>query len=442
MPVPNSRPEEPAGMDPHHVTLLFLALVLFSAATQVWLAFRQIRHVARHRDAVPAYFRASVPLESHQKAADYTLVRERFGLVRLGVQLVFVLMWTVGGGIAWLNGWLAGAVAPANGPLGYQVALLGAFIAISFVLDLPFDAYSTFRIEQRFGLNRMGPGLWIADQAKSLVITLVLLLPLAALILWLMGFAGPAWWLWAWAASVAFMLLLMMVYPTLIAPLFNRFEPLADATLADRVQGLMDRCGFAARGLFVMDGSSRSAESNAYFTGLGRSKRVVLYDTLIAQLSRGELLAVLAHELGHFKLRHMPKQLGVSVLSALGVFAALGWLAAQPAFYAGLGAPPSPELPTDALALVLFLAAAGVVGVFFSPLGALFSQGHEFEADAYAAAHADGGDLAMALIKLHRENLATLTPDPVYWRFHASHPTVLERLSRLPQPRQAPLAHP
>jgi STE24 endopeptidase len=429
-------------MDSHHVTQAFLVLVLLSTALQAWLALRQMRHVAQHRVAVPALFHTTVPLESHQKAADYTLVRQRFDLVKLGVQLVLLLLWTLGGGIAWLNGWLAGEVAPAIGPLGYQVALLGAFLAIGFVLELPLDAYSTFRIEQRFGLNRMGPGLWIADQTKSLVVTLVLLLPLAALILWLMGAAGPTWWLWAWGAYVAFTLLLVAIYPTLIAPLFNRFEPLADAALAERLQDLMNRCGFASRGLFVMDGSRRSAESNAYFTGLGRSKRVVLYDTLIAQLSRGELLAVLAHELGHFRLRHVPKQLGVSMLSALGVFAALGWLAAQPEFYAGLGAPPPAGLPIDALALVLFLAAAGVVGVFFAPLGALFSQGHEFEADAYAVAHADGSDLAMALIKLHRENLATLTPDPVYWRFHASHPTVLERLSRLPQPQLAPSAPP
>jgi STE24 endopeptidase len=423
-------------MDTPNVTQLFLALLVASTALRVWLDLRQVRHVAAHRDSVPAPFRATVPLESHRKAADYTVARERFGLAKLGVDVALLLFWTLGGGIAWLNGWLAAEVAPALGPLGYQVALLGAFLAIGFVLDLPFDAYSTFRIEQRFGLNRMGPGLWLADQAKGLVLTLVLLLPLAALVLWLMGAAGQAWWLWAWIAYVAFTLLLVAIYPTLIAPLFNRFEPLADAALEERVQALMDRCGFAARGLFVMDGSRRSAESNAYFTGLGRSKRVVLYDTLIAQLTRGELLAVLAHELGHFRLRHVPKQIGIALLLALVGFAALGWLAAQPAFYSGLGAPAPDGLPSDALALVLFSAAAGVVGVFFSPLGALFSRSHEFEADAYAAAHADGGELAMALVKLHRENLATLTPDPVYWRFYASHPTVVERLAKLPPARE------
>ncbi len=424
-------------MDTQDVTQAFLVLLAASTALRAWLALRQIRHVGTHGDAVPAPFRTTVPLAAHQKAADYTLAHQRHGLVKLGVEVALLLGWTLGGGIAWLNGWLANDVAPTLGPLGYQVALLCAFIAIGFVLDLPFDAWSTFRIEQRFGLNRMGVGLWLADQAKGLVLTLVLLLPLAALVLWLMGSAGAAWWLWAWGAYVAFTLLLVAIYPTLIAPLFNKFEPLADEALASRVQALMDRCGFAARGLFVMDGSRRSAESNAYFTGLGRSKRVVLYDTLIAQLSRGELLAVLAHELGHFRLRHVPKQIAVSLLSALIGFAALGWLTAQPAFYAGLGAPPSDALPNDALALLLFLAAAGVVGVFLSPLGALFSRGHEFEADAYAATHADGGELAMALVKLHRENLATLTPDPVYWRFYASHPTVIERLARLPPAREA-----
>lgn len=423
-------------MDSDAVSLLFLGLVVASTAVQAWLSLRQVRHVAAHRHAVPAPFRATVPLESHQKAADYTVAYQRFGLAKLGLEVALLLFWTLGGGIAWINGWLAASAAPALGPLGYQVALLFAFVAIGFVLELPFGAYATFRIEQRFGLNRMGIGLWLADQAKGFALTLVLLLPLAALVLWLMGAAGPAWWLWAWAAYVAFTLLLVAIYPTLIAPLFNRFEPLADATLAERVQALMDRCGFAARGLFVMDGSRRSAESNAYFTGLGRSKRVVLYDTLIAQLTRGELLAVLAHELGHFRLRHVPKQLAIGLVVALAGFAILGWLAAQPAFYSGLGAPAPQGLPSDALALVLFAAAAGVVGVLLSPLGSLFSRSHEFEADAYAAAHADGGELAMALVKLHRENLSTLTPDPVYWRFYASHPTVVERLGKLPPVRE------
>jgi STE24 endopeptidase len=344
-------------MDSPSITQTFLALVLLSTAVQAGLARRQMRHVARHRVAAPALLQKTVPLESHQKAADDTLVRVRFGLVRLGV-------------------------------------------------------------------------------------TLVLMLPLAALSLWLLGAAGPAGWRWAWGAYLAFTLLLVAIFPTLIAPLFNRYEPLADATLAERAPGLMDRCGFASRGLLVMERSRRSAKSNACFTGLGRARRVGLCDTLIAQLTRGELLAVLAHELGHFRLRHIPKQLGISQLAALAVFAALGWLAAQRAFCVGLGTPPVAGLPTEALALVLFIAAAGFVGVLFSPPGALFSQGLEFEAHAYAATHADGGNLAMALVKLYRENLGTLTPDPVYWRFYASHPTVLERLSRLPQPQPTRVAHP
>jgi len=422
-------------MDTQDVTAVFCVLLAASTALRGWLGLRQMRHVAAHRDTVPAPFQATVPLEAHRKAADYTLARQRFGLVNLGFETVLLLLWTLGGGIAALNAWLVQELAPAVGALGYQVALLGSFVAISFALNLPFDACSTFRIEQRFGLNRMGAGLWVADQAKGLLLTLVLLLPLAALILWLMGAAGDTWWLWAWAAYAAFTLLLVAIYPTVIAPLFNRFAPLSDDSLAARVQDLMERCGFAANGLFVMDGSRRSAESNAYFTGLGRSKRVVLYDTLIAQLTRGELLAVLAHELGHFRLRHVPKQIAVSLLAALAGFAVLGGLSAWPAFYAGLGVEPNAVLPNDAIALLLFMCAAGIVGVFLSPLGALFSRGHEFEADAYAASHADGGELAMALVTLHRENLATLTPDPLYWRFHASHPTVLERLAKLPAPR-------
>lgn len=421
-------------MDTTDVTQAFLVLLAASTALRTWLALRQIRHVGAHRDAVPAPFRATVPLEAHRKAADYTIAYQRFNLVNVAVETVLLLALTLGGGIAALNGWLAATVAPALGSLAYQVTLIAAFALIGLVVSLPFDAYSTFRVEQRFGLNRTSPGLWLADQAKGLVLTFVLLLPLATLILWLMGAAGGTWWLWAWGAYVAFTLLIVAIYPTLIAPIFNKFEPLADAVLAARLQELMDRCGFAARGVFVMDGSRRSAGSNAYFTGFGRSKRVVLYDTLIAQLSRGELLGVLAHEVGHFRLRHVPKQLAASLLGALAGFAALGWVAAQPAFYSGLGAAPSDTLPNDALALLLFAAAAGVVGVFLSPLGALFSRGHEFQADAYAAAHTDGGELAMALVKLHRENLATLTPDPVYWRFYASHPTVLERLAKLPPP--------
>jgi STE24 endopeptidase len=345
-----------------------------------------------------------------------------------------LLGWTLLGGLDALNTLLRDAVLPAWGPMAYQLALLSAFSVIGGVLELPLEAYSTFRIEQRFGFNRMTVGLWLADMAKGALVGALIGLPLAALILWIMAASGGMWWLWAWVAWVAFNLVLLVLYPTVIAPIFNKFEPLPDEALKARVQALMQRCGFAAKGLFVMDGSKRSAHANAYFTGLGASKRVVFFDTLIQRLSPGEVEAVLAHELGHFKHRHVLKRMvAIFALSLVGL-ALLGWLAAQPAFYTGLGVQPNLAAPNDALALLLFMMALPPFIFFVAPLLAHFSRRDEFQADAFACTQADGAALASALLKLHEDNAGTLTPDPVYVRFYYSHPPASERLAALPSP--------
>lgn len=412
-------------------TLLFAAALVASLLVKFWLASRQMRHVAAHRHSVPAPFVGTVSLEAHQKAADYTLAKGRFGLLATAFSAAVLLGWTLLGGLDALNVALRDAVQPAWGNMAYQLALLAAFTLIGGLLDAPFELWRTFRIEQRFGFNRMTWRLYLADAAKGVVVAALLGLPLAALVLWIMGAAGGWWWLWAWAAWVGFQLLVLVLYPTVIAPLFNRFEPLADTTLAERVQTLMARCGFKAKGFFVMDGSRRSAHANAYFTGLGAAKRVVFFDTLLAKLNASEVEAVLAHELGHFKHRHVAKRMaGVFGLSLLAL-ALLGWLAQQPWFYTGLGVRPNLAAPNDALALLLFMLALPPFGFLLQPLAAWASRKHEFEADAYACAQADGRDLASALLKLHQDNASTLTPDPVYVRFYYSHPPAGERLAAL-----------
>lgn len=413
------------------LTLVFAAALLASLAVKYWLATRQMRHVAAHRGAVPAAFAGSVSIAAHQKAADYTLAKGRFGLVSTAVGAAVLLGWTLLGGLDALNLALRDALQPRYGDMAYQLALLAAFALISAALDLPLELYSTFRIEQRFGFNRMTLRLYAADLLKGLVVGVLVGLPIAALILWIMGAAGSTWWLWAWCVWMGFNLLMLVLYPTVIAPLFNKFEPLADESLKARVQALMARCGFTARGLFVMDGSRRSAHANAYFTGFGAAKRVVFFDTLLAKLSPPEVEAVLAHELGHFKHRHVIKRLVAMFALSLAGFALLGWLATQSWFYAGLGVRPSVGAANDALALLLFLLVVPVFGYFVSPLLAQLSRRHEFEADAYACRQASGADLAAALLKLHEDNAATLTPDPVYVRFYYSHPPASERLAAM-----------
>ncbi len=414
-----------------YLTLIFAAALLGSLLVKFWLATRQIRHVAAHRDAVPAAFRETVPLAAHQRAADYTLAKARFGLLGTAFAAALLLGWTLLGGLGVLNDMLRDALQPRWGNMAYELALLGAFTLIGGLLDLPFDLYGTFRIEQRFGFNRMTWKLYLVDLAKGALVGVAVGLPLAALVLWIMGAAGPGWWLWAWVAWIAFNLAALVLYPTLIAPLFNKFEPLADASLKGLVQALMARSGFAAKGLFVMDGSKRSAHSNAYFTGFGAAKRVVFFDTLLQKLGPGEVIAVLAHELGHFRHKHVIKRAAVMFAISLAALALLGWLATQRWFYTGLGVEPSLVAANNAVALLLFLLVTPVFGFFISPLFASVSRRHEFEADAYACAQADGRDLAAALLKLHEDNASTLTPDPLYVRFYYSHPPTTARLAAL-----------
>ena len=415
-----------------HLTLAFAAALLLSLATKLWLATRQMRHVAQKRGAVPAAFTGTVTLQAHQRAADYTLAKGRFGLWTTALGSAVLLGWTLLGGLDALNTLVRATVLPGWGPLAYQLALLTAVALIGALIEMPLEWISTFRIEQRFGFNRMTLKLWLADQAKGALVGALIGLPLAALVLWLMAASGGLWWLWAWVALVGFNLLMLVIYPTLIAPFFNKFEPLADESLKARVQALMQRCGFAAKGLFVMDGSRRSAHANAYFTGLGASKRVVFFDTLLQRLTPGEVEAVLAHELGHFKHKHvLQRMVGIFGMSLVGL-ALLGWLAQQSGFYTGLGVTPNMSAPNDALALLLFMLALPSFTFFISPLLAHFSRKHEFQADAYACQQADGRDLAQALLKLHEDNAATLTPDPVYVRFYYSHPPASERLAALP----------
>ncbi len=419
------------------LTLAFVAALLASLATKLWLATRQMRHVAAHRDTVPAAFANTVTLAAHRKAADYTLAKGRLGLLALALGTTVLLGWTLLGGLDALNTLLLNNVQPRLGDLGYQLALLVAFVLIGSLIELPLDWYSTFRVEQQFGFNRMTLRLWLADLAKGTAVGALIGLPLAAGILWIMGHSGGLWWLYAWLAWVGFNLVLLVLYPTVIAPMFNKFEPLPDEALKTRVQALMQRCGFAAKGLFVMDGSKRSAHANAYFTGLGAAKRVVFFDTLLQRLSPGEVEAVLAHELGHFKRRHVVKRMvAIFAMSLLGL-ALLGWLAGQSSFYAGLGVALNLGAPNDALALILFMLVLPPFTFFISPLMAHVSRVHEFEADAYACAQADGRDLARALLKLHEDNAATLTPDPLYARFYYSHPPASERLAALPAPATA-----
>lgn len=409
-------------------TLAFAVALLSSLVTRYWLATRQVRHVARHRDAVPAGFAATVSLAAHQKAADYTLAKARVDLLEIAAGAAVLLGWTLLGGLDTLNQAL---LAGLGAGMGQQLALLAAFAVIGGLLDLPFSWYRTFVVEERFGFNKTTPALWVGDLVKGSLVGAVIGLPIAALILWLMGAAGHLWWLWAWGTWVAFNLLLLVIYPGFIAPIFNKFQPLQDEALATRVQALMQRCGFTAKGFFVMDGSRRSAHANAYFTGFGAAKRVVFYDTLLAKLSPAEVDAVLAHELGHFRHRHIVKRMvGLFGLSLAG-FAVLGWVSGQVWFYTGLGVRPNLEGANDALALLLFLLVVPVFTFFISPLFARLSRRHEFEADAYAAAQTNGADLGSALTKLYEDNASTLTPDPLFVAFYYSHPPAGERLARL-----------
>ncbi|HEU4621865.1 MAG TPA: M48 family metallopeptidase [Burkholderiaceae bacterium] len=407
---------------------LFVFMMLLTYAMQLWLARRQARHVIAHRDVVPPEFADKVSLEAHRKAADYTLAKLQVGFVDRLLGWVVVLGFTLLGGLNALNLFWLNTLGPGI-PAG--IALITSVVVISAAIDLPLQWWSTFKVEERFGFNRMTTALWITDLVKGAVVFAVIGLPLVAAVLWLMRTTGDMWWLWAWGVVVGFQALVFMLYPTVIAPLFNKFEPLADASLKTRIDDLLKRCGFRAKGLFVMDGSKRSAHGNAYFTGMGSSKRVVFFDTLIERLTPTEVEAVLAHELGHFKLRHIWKRVGMSMVIALAGLVLLGWLSQQTWFYLGLGVAPRLDAPNDAVALVLFVLALPAFTFPFSPLMSRTSRKHEFEADAFAAQQADAKSLASALVKLYEDNATTLTPDPLYSAFYHSHPPARQRLARL-----------
>ena len=415
-------------------SLVFAAALVCGLALKFWLATRQVKHVLAHRSAVPSVFADRIALAAHQKAADYTVTKTRFGMLELAWGVAVTLGWTLLGGLDVLNS----AVTRLWGQgLLPQAGLIGLFIAINAVIDIPFSLYGTFVIEKNFGFNKTTPQLWLQDLAKSLVLGLLIGTPLLLLVLWLMGAAGATWWVWTWGVWMGFNVLAMLIYPTWIAPWFNKFQPLQDETLATRVQALMQRCGFKAQGFYVMDGSKRSAHANAYFTGFGASKRVVFYDTLLQRLNADEVDAVLAHELGHFAHRHIQKRVvSLFALSLLG-FALLGWLCTQVWFYTGLGVLPHLHGSNDALALLLFMLALPPFTAFIGPIFSGLSRRDEFQADAYAVNKSSGTHLASALLKLYEDNASTLTPDPWYVRFYYSHPPAVQRLSRM-QPEVSP----
>ncbi|MGH8712480.1 MAG: M48 family metallopeptidase [Casimicrobiaceae bacterium] len=407
-------------------TSLFLLALGVSLLLQLWLARRQMQHVAAHRGAPPAHFASRITLAAHQKAADYTIARTRLGVVDTVLDAVVLLALTLGGGLAAIA---AGARALPVGALWQDVVLVVAVALLTALIGLPLSWYRTFVIEQRFGFNRMTLRLWLADRAKGALLGALLGIPLLTLVLWLMARSGSLWWLYAWLAWVMFQIVMLVLYPTVIAPLFNKFQPLADAPLRERVERLLARCGFAAKGLFVMDGSRRSSHGNAYFTGFGGARRIVFFDTLLSRLQPEEVEAVLAHELGHFKLRHVIKRTAWLAAASLALLALLGWLVGEPWFYAGLGVPLAP--PSYGVALVLFMLALPVFTFLGAPLASLYSRRHEFEADAYAAIHASAPALVAALVKLYEDNANTLTPDPLHSAFYDSHPPAAARIARL-----------
>jgi STE24 endopeptidase len=409
----------------HAFTLAFLAALALATATRLWLAARHIRHVTEHRAAVPSEFAATVTLAGHQKAADYTSARTRLGMIETVVSAAVLLALTLAGGVQALFDAWAGIFEP--GGYAHGIALILSVGAIAGLVDLPFSIYRTFAIEARFGFNRMTPRLFFIDLVKQIVLGLALGVPLLFAVLWLMARMGQYWWLYVWLTWMGFNLLMLFAYPTLIAPLFNKFSPLEDRTLRERIEHLLARCGFRSKGLFVMDGSKRSSHGNAYFTGFGAAKRIVFFDTLLARLAPTEVEAVLAHELGHFKRHHVWKRIVWLFVASLGFLALLGCLIDEPWFYTALGV----KSQSTATALLLFFMVVPVFTFLLQPIGSLYSRRHEYEADAYAASHANGDDLIRALVKLYQDNAATLTPDPVHSAFYDSHPPARLRIAHL-----------
>jgi STE24 endopeptidase len=403
----------------------FLAALAAATATRLWLAARQMRYVRAHREAVPDSFAAAIPLAAHQKAADYSVAKTRLGVADLLLGAVLLLALTFGGLLQWLQD--AWAHVFDAGGIAHGVALIVSVVVLLSVLELPLAVYRTFVVEQRFGFNRMTPKLFIADLARQAALGAALGIPLLVLVLWLMAQMGERWWIWVWLAWAGFNLLILLIYPTLIAPLFNKFSPLEDQVLAGRIEALLGRCGFRSSGLFVMDGSKRSAHGNAYFTGFGAAKRIVFFDTLLARLAPAEIEAVLAHELGHFKRHHVWKRVLVMFGFSFLLLWVLGQLIGEPWFYSGLNVASA----STAGALLLFVLVAPVFMFLLQPLTSLYSRRHEFEADAYAAAHSSAQELVKALVKLYQDNAATLTPDPLHSAFYDSHPPAAARIERL-----------
>lgn len=409
-------------------TLLFIAFLLVDICLRVWLASRQIRHVQQHRAHVPSEFADRIALYSHQRAADYTTAKMQFSIVERITEAAVLVGLTLLGGLQFIDMTLGNLI---NNEMLRQLALIGVVLALLGVIGLPFSAWNKFRLEARFGFNRVTPRLFIIDALKTLALTLSLGTPLAAAVLWIMGNAGPDWVWWAWGIWVAFNLLIIWLFPTIIAPLFNKFTPLQNAEIAQRIRNLAKRCGFSLSGLFVMDGSRRSAHGNAYFTGFGKTRRIVFFDTLLARLNVDEIEAVLAHELGHFKHKHIIKRMIVSFALALAFFMMLGWLSSQVWFYVQLGVIPQLGRPNDALALVLFFLVIPIFTFWVTPLVSWFSRRDEFQADRYAVEQSSSSALVSALVKLYDDNAATLTPDPLHSAFYDTHPSAVRRIQNL-----------
>lgn len=405
--------------------LLFLLFLTLSTGLRLWLGTRQISHINAHRSAVPAEFASKITLEEHQKAAGYSIARSRLGLNSIIAETALLLGLTLGGGLHLLyNFW---SQFFGNGGYAHSLALFASLAVVSFLVELPFSLYRTFRIESHFGFNKLTPRLWLIDLAKSTTLGALIGAPLILAVLWLMGEMGAQWWLYVWLFWMGFNLLVLLLYPTVIAPLFNKFSPLDDSSLKQRIEALLARCGFTSSGLFVMDGSKRSSHGNAYFTGFGAAKRIVFFDTLLTRLDPPEVEAVLAHELGHYKHGHIKKRIALLAILSLGFLWLLGQLIDAEWFYAGLGVP----YQGTALALILFSLVLPVFTFPLAPLSSALSRKHEYEADAYAASQTQANDLITALVKLYRDNAATLTPDPLHSLFYDSHPPAALRIAHL-----------
>lgn len=405
-------------------TIIFLIAVIISSGTHFWLAKRQADYVANHRSAVPDAFKNTVSLEAHQKAADYTLEKGKLGNIDSIISVIALLILTLGGVVNWAFQCWASLVAS---PLMAGVGAVATIFLIMALVDIPTSVYQTFVIEEKFGFNKSTVKQFIKDQLLQLALGAAIGLPLLALILWVIDSVGSLWWLCAWAILISFSLLMSWLFPTVIAPLFNKFTPMEEGSLKDRIQGLLERCGFNSQGIFIMDGSKRSGHGNAYFTGLGNNKRIVFYDNLVNSLDEEELEAVLAHELGHFKRKHVIKMLVATSVMSLISLAILGWLIDKPWFFNGLGV----EQPSNAAALLLFILVSSSFTFFMQPVSAYFQRKFEFEADDFAANNAKAGKMISGLVKLYEENASTLTPDPLYSAFHYSHPPAAIRIAHL-----------